>query len=200
MSVHTTASAVAKSVSLCVLLVLCAAPAFAAASAEGFIKDRQQQLTKLLKAPETPATQQKIDGIVDAMFDYSRLARESLGAEWGRRSDAERQEFESLFRRLVKRAYRKNLKKTLDYEVIYKREVKGNDTYRVETVAKHRTDLRKEPISIVYVLRKAGDTYKVADVETEKSSLLMNYKRQFARVLKKDGWAGLIRRMKKKLS
>ncbi|MDH3728739.1 MAG: ABC transporter substrate-binding protein [Myxococcales bacterium] len=48
-------------------------------------------------------------------------------------------------------------------------------------------------------MRPAGDDWKVFDVFTDEVSLVKNYKRQFRRVIKDEGWSGLIGRMEKKL-
>ncbi len=45
----------------------------------------------------------------------------------------------------------------------------------------------------------AGDEWKVFDIFTDEVSLVKNYKRQFRRVIKEEGWSGLIGRMEKKL-
>jgi ABC-type transporter MlaC component len=41
---------------------------------------------------------------------------------------------------------------------------------------------------------------KVFDIFTDVVSLVKNYKRQFRRVIKDEGWGGLIGRMEKKLN
>ena len=46
----------------------------------------------------------------------------------------------------------------------------------------------------------AGKDWKVFDIFTDDVSLVKNYKRQFRRVIKEEGWKGLIERMEKKLN
>ena len=46
----------------------------------------------------------------------------------------------------------------------------------------------------------AGKEWKVFDIFTDEVSLVKNYKRQFRRVIKEEGWSGLIGRMEKKLN
>ena len=45
-----------------------------------------------------------------------------------------------------------------------------------------------------------GQEWKVFDIFTDDVSLVRNYKRQFRRVIKDEGWDGLIDRMEKKLA
>ena len=47
---------------------------------------------------------------------------------------------------------------------------------------------------------RIGDDWKVIDIVTEGSSLVNNYKNQFHRIIQKDGYEALIKRMKDKLA
>jgi phospholipid transport system substrate-binding protein len=127
------------------------------------------------------------------------LAKESLGEHWAQLSESERNEFRTVLRQLVRNAYRKNLRKTLDYGVEYRGEEKASSGFLVRTIARHRTNPREEPVSIDYLVHKVDGRWRVHDIVTEGSSLVNNYKNQFRRVIKKNGFAELMRRMKKKL-
>ena len=100
---------------------------------------------------------------------------------------------------MVQRAYRKNLNKTIHYEIAVTGESKGNAGMVVRTVAKSKKNAREEPIAIDYVVRRVDGAWRVQDIVTEGSSLVNNYRRQFSRIIKKKGFDDLMRRMKKKL-
>ncbi len=174
--------------------------ALADSAAESFVKERQTQLAALLKAGKSKGNEEKISRIFDGMIDYGVLARESLKNDWGSRSDAERVAFECVLKQLVQNAYRGNLDKTLEYAVTYRGEAKGKRGLVVRTVAKSTTNAREEPVTIDYVIAKQGDKLLVVDIVTEGSSLVSNYRSQFRRIIKKDGFAELMKRMKKKLA
>jgi len=159
------------------------------------MKEKQAELFSLVKqgAPK------KIETAFDALLDYDALAQASLRAHWDARSDAERREFTQVLKQLVQRAYRRNLDRTVNYDVSFEGETQQADRFVVKTVAKSRKDAREEPISIDYVVRKSGDSFRVADIVTEGSSLVNNYNQQFNRIIKKDGFPELLRRMKGKL-
>lgn len=176
-----------------------AGPAGAQGTAEDFVRERQAELTSLLRKPDTAANQQQIAAVFDQLLDYDRLARESLGAYWEQRTPEERQEFQALLMQLVQRAYRKNLRKTLDYEVTFKGQDAAKNGYLVQTVARHRTNRREEPVSVDYLLHKVDGQWRVYDIVTEGSSLVGNYRSQFRRIIKKDGFPEVLERMKKKL-
>ncbi|MEZ4224187.1 MAG: ABC transporter substrate-binding protein [Polyangiaceae bacterium] len=177
-------------------LMLVAPVASAGDSPEGFIKDRQAKLAGLLKAK---ASDSKIEAVFDEMLDYDTLGKESLGKHWDDRSAEERREFQTVLKRLVRNAYRKNLKKTLDYDVSYKGEGKARAGTLVRTVATSRANKREEPVAIDYLIHKVDGKWRVYDITTEGSSLTRNYRSQFNRVIKKKGFAELMRRMKSKL-
>ena len=165
-----------------------------------FVKTRQTELAALVKKGGGAENKKKIETVFDAILDYDALAQGSLRDHWNERSDAERREFQDVLKQLVQRAYRKNLDRTLDYEVTFGETAQEAQTYLVKTVAQNRKNAREEPISIDYSLHKAGADWKIRDIVTEGSSLVANYQQQFNRIIKKDGFAELMRRMKKRLA
>ena len=48
------------------------------------------------------------------------------------------------------------------------------------------------------MLHQVGGQWRIFDVVTEGSSMVMNYRNQFGRIIKKDGFAELLRKMKSK--
>ena len=184
---------------------LLSSSALADTGAELFMKAKQAELEAVAKANKGSARDEKFAQVFDTMLDYAHLARAALEDYWEGRSEAERAEFQGLLTRLVQRAYRKNLDKTANYEVTFKGEVAVEGGTLVQTVAKNKGDARSEPVSIDYVLSQVDGKWRVHDIVTEGSSLVKNYRRQFARIIRKKkpdeaaGFADLISRMKKKL-
>jgi phospholipid transport system substrate-binding protein len=182
-------------------LVVCAAalavaPVAFAASAEDFVKAKQTELMKLVKAGKPDA---EVDKVFDQVLNYRVLAEAALGEHWAERTDAERDEFTALLSKLVRNSYRKNIKKTLGYDVAYKGTDKGKDGEVVHTVATNVKDSREEPMSIDYVVRADPAGQRVVDVVTEGSSMVMNYRSSFNRIMKKGGFAEVLKRMRKKV-
>jgi phospholipid transport system substrate-binding protein len=179
------------------LILTLSLPALGAAeSPRDFMKEKQSELTSLVKKG---GSAKKIEGVFDGLLDYDALARASLRDHWEGRTDAERREFMGILKQLVQRAYRKNLDRTVDYDVRFEGETREADRFVVRTTAQSKVNAREEPISIDYVVKKVGDAWRVQDIVTEGSSLVQNYQQQFNRVIKKDGFPELLRRMKTKL-
>lgn len=173
--------------------------AHAGATATEVVKNKQTALFDLLKQSGS-TSQSKITATFDEMLDYSALAEASLGNEWQARSAAERTEFTDLLKQLVRRAYERNLKKTLGFEIQYLGEENAGSTMVVKTKAVSRTNVREEPIEISYKMLDKQGNWKIQDILTEGVSLVSSYRTQFTKVVKKDGFPRLIVKMKDKLA
>ena len=177
-----------------------AAPAHAAESAQDFIQSRQSQVTQLVRQAPGAQRDKQVAAVLDGMIDYEELAKRSLSAHWGDLTEPQRKEFTDVLRGLVRRNYERNIKNILDYRVEYLGEEPGTGGVVVRSRASSASNAREEPISIDYQLLKAGGGWRVVDVVTEGSSLVGNYRNQFHRVIQKDGYDVLVRRMKEKLA
>lgn len=185
---------------IAVLLSITSTVAFAAApDAQDFVRERHEQLVALLQQPKSSAREGKVSSSIDEVFDYQQLAMRSLGDEWAKRTDAERKQFQDLLEQLVRKTYRKSINTTLGYSVEYRGTRKSGEDTIVSTIAKHKTDKRKAPISIDYVLTPAGSRWRAVDVVIEGSSLVGNYRSQFTRIIKKKGFSELVEKMKHRI-
>lgn len=164
-----------------------------------FVKGKQTELTSLIKAGG-PGSSKKIETVFDTILDYDALAQDSLREQWAQRSEAERKEFQEVLKQLVQRAYRKNLDRTANYDVHFEGQSQGEKADIVRTVAQNRKNAREEPVSIDYVVHRVAGTWRIRDIVTEGSSLVNNYHQQFTRIIKKDGFGELMRRMRNKLA
>lgn len=190
-------SFVSGALALALLVGAAFAPGVAhAASAQDHLKAKQAELSALVKSEAT----EKLTTVFDELLDYTALAEGSLGDQWGKLSEDQRSEFRKLLVTLIQRAYKKSIKETLSYDISFLGEASEAKGTLVRTVAKHKTDARKEPLRIDYLLHQAGGKWRVVDIVTEDSSLVANYRAQFRRVIEKKGFAGLIEVMAKKVA
>lgn len=182
------------------LSVLVSAGAALAQSATDVVRTKQTALFSLIKQPASAANQDKIQRLFDEMLDYSGLAKASLADEWAARTDAERQEFSNILKQLVRKAYEKNLKKTVTFRIDYVGQDPVDSAELVRTRATNQANSRDEPVEIDFKMVKDGSSWKVADIVTEGSSLVRNYRNQFTRIIKRDGFPALIKKMNDKLA
>jgi len=165
-----------------------------------FVKAKQSELSALVKKGNGADNKKKIESVFDAILDYDALAQGSLRGNWDDRTPAERREFQDVLKQLVQRAYRRNLDRTLDYGITFGGTEQQAGNAVVRTIAQNRKNAREEPISIDYDVHQVGGVWRIDDIVTEGSSLVANYQQQFNRIIKKDGFAELMRRMKKRLA
>jgi phospholipid transport system substrate-binding protein len=170
-----------------------------AGNATDVVKAKQGTLFDLLKQGGA-ASQPKIGAIFDEMLDYQSLAEASLGNEWAARSDAEKAEFSDLLKQLVRKSYEKNLKKTLNFNLEYAGEGSKAGAVVVKTKATSKTNAREEPVTIDYVMVEKNGAWRIKDIVTDDVSLVSSYRSQFTKIIKKDGFPALIKKMKDKLA
>lgn len=161
---------------------------------------KQGQVTSLLHEPESADRDRKVAQVLDSMIDYDALAKRSLAGHWDDLSAAQRKEFSGLLKQLVQRSYQKNIQGILDWNVEYLSEEPADPGVTVHTRATSKTNPRADPVTIDYALAERSGSYRVDDIVTEGSSLVGNYKNQFNRILQKDGYDALIRRMRQKIA
>jgi phospholipid transport system substrate-binding protein len=172
-------------------------PAFGA-EAENFVKGKQAELSDLVSKAKSAEDEKRLDSAFDSVFDYENLAKSTLKDSWEQRTPAERTEFTTLLKDLVRNAYRRNIKKTLGYEIDYKGEEDGDAGKVVRTVAHNKKNLREEPVSIDYVVHQVDGKWLINDIVTEGASLAHTYRNQFRKIIDKKGFDELLKRMKAK--
>lgn len=174
-------------------------------TAEAFLRERHQSVERILARAarsETDRTRRQadLDTALGGLLDYDALAAAALVDHWSGLQAAQRTEFVTLLRQLVQRSYRGNLESTRNFLIRYT----GNDTrgqvHIVHTVARSRTNGRAPEVGIDYELRQDGSSWKVTDVVTDGVSLVRNYRSQFHRIVQRDGWDALIRRMRERVA
>ena len=184
-----------------VLALALSAPAAAlAGTATDVVQSKQSALFNLVKQTASASNEKKIGAIFDEMLDYSALAEASLGSEWAARNDAERAEFSDILKQLVQKAYEKNLRKTIDFQIDYLGETPKAGAVTVLTKATSKVNAREEPIEISYKMVEKDGTWRINDIITEGVSLVSSYRNQFTKVIRKDGFPALIKKMKDKLA
>ena len=170
-----------------------------AEKAETFIRTKHNRVRQVLRKPDTPKRAEELTVLLGEFLDYDRLAKLSLDKEWVKRTPRERDHFVSLLRQLVERQYQRNMESTLEYKVKWVGTEPIETGVKVKSSAKSITKKRQPPVTIDYSMSPANKDWKVFDIFTDEVSLVKNYKRQFRRVIKDEGWSGLIGRMERKL-
>ncbi|MBK8168775.1 MAG: ABC transporter substrate-binding protein [Sandaracinaceae bacterium] len=175
------------------------------ADPEEFLRERHQTVERILSRPaRTEADRARRQGELNTqlthLLDYDSVAATALVDHWNGLSAAQRTEFVSLLRQLVERSYSRNLESTHNYVVRYAGVQAQNGASIVRTYARSRSNGRAPEVSIDYTLRQTDGVWKVTDVTTDGVSLVRNYRSQFHRIVQRDGWDALMRRMRERLA
>lgn len=172
-----------------------------AKAAEAFIRTKHNRVRAVLRQPDTPKRAQRLTVLLGEFLDYEKLARLSLDREWDKRTPKERARFVSLLRQLVERQYQRNMESTLQYKVSWVgTEPVDSDSVLVKSSARSQKKKRQPAITIDYTMSPYRKEWRVWDIWTDGVSLVKNYRRQFRRVIRDEGWKGLIKRMEDRLN
>lgn len=133
--------------------------------------------------------------VIEARFDFAEMAKRSLGAEWRRLKPSQQQEFVELFTDLLRDAYVADIESYKGEKVVYTRETQEDQFATVHTMIRSPDGTE---YSLEYRLQLIGKEWKAYDVVIENVSIVNNYRSQFARLINKSSYEGLIRALKEK--
>jgi phospholipid transport system substrate-binding protein len=136
-----------------------------------------------------------LDSAIGTIFDYQEMAKLSLGVHWRDRSPAERQEFVKLFKTLLEKSYADKIESYNNEKITYLKEIP--DGGNTEVKSKIITPKREE-FTLDYRLKKEGAKWMVYDVVIEGVSLVANYRSQFNRIVRNQGYDALVKKLKDK--
>jgi len=194
---------------LVVLLMLLAVPAFAGTPGPGtqVVKQANEKISALLKQKAPAGSKEekdlaaKVTTSVRDFLDIDELGKRAMVDQWGKLKPDEQTQFLSTLRSLIEDNYVRGLRANLEYTVEYGGESVDKDGNTVVTTTiKTKRHGRPYNIEVDYVLKKEGDKQRALDVKTDGVGLVENYRQQFDKIIERDGFAGLIAKMKKKQS
>jgi phospholipid transport system substrate-binding protein len=165
------------------------------------LRQSVDKLISILNDPQLKGEQkrnerrQKLKEVLYQRFDFTEMARRSLGSEWRRRTPEEQKEFVRLFTDLLERAYLDKIESYSGEKVLYLKDREDGNYAEVETKIVDKTG---QEYSLDYRLHKVNGDWKVYDVIVEDVSLVGNYRSQFSRVLAKSSFDELLKTMKEK--
>lgn len=154
-------------------------------------------------SPADKKVKAEIKALAATLLDYEELSKESLKRHWGEMTPAQRTEFVAVFQELIERHYVKQVKTGIDYGVTYKNEKVTGTKADVKTVVRVKRKGRMADTVVDYKMLLRGGKWRVWDImtdEDEYSSLVMNYRSEFNKLWDKDGFAGIMKRLRKKLA
>ena len=135
--------------------------------------------------------------LIQSRFDFSEMAKRSLGSHWTALNANERREFIDAYTQMLLRFFGRSVRAAGDETIEYQREVRDGILASVETkvVSGSHDDL-----AIDYQLHDIDGQWKVYDMVIDHISIVNNYRAQFERVIAKSSIKELLQRMKQSAS
>lgn len=160
------------------------------------------QIDKAVKILEDPELKKhpvqrrvQVRQVANDIFDFQETAKRSLARHWAPRTQAERDEFVSLFSDLLERSYIGKIELYGGEKIQFVGEtVEGEGAVvRTKLLTKQGTE-----IPIDYRMLRRSDRWLVYDVVIEGVSLISNYRTQFNKIITTSSYEELIKKMKTK--
>jgi len=151
-------------------------------------------------SPEADLQKSVARRLIDHAMDYREISRRALGRNWDRLSEDDRAEFVTDLGKLIQnRSLSRGLDIAPDVRVHFDREsVSERGTASVyATIVPPPKPRSPRSVEVEYRLIWKGDHWAVYDVVTDGDSLLEGYRAQFDRIIARESFAGLMRRMKR---
>lgn len=165
-----------------------------------FIKAKYENVIKLLGEKPSKERDEKLDKALDELVDYDDMAKSVLGDEAGKRKPEEVAAFTKTLKELIKLNYKKKLQDITQYTVKYKAETADGSDTKVQTEAADSSNKKAVPVVIDYKVRKKGAGWIVVDIIPEDSSYVKTYNKELMKVVKKEGWDAMMKKLDDKLA
>jgi len=139
---------------------------------------------------------EKVMASASEHFDFREMSKRVLGKTWRTLSADEQTYFANLFTSLLEHAYLSKIEDYSKQKVEFKKQhIKGQRAQVTTTL----TD-RNGTITVSYIMILKNDVWKVYDIVVEGVSLVRNYMSQFKGILRKEGYASLLKQVENKVT
>ena len=149
-------------------------------------------------SPEHDAKRSEMRKIVDGFLDYEELAKRALARHWEEITPKQRTEFVGVLRDLIERNYIKQVHGQPNYELRFTKEAIMGSEATVSATLETSNEGKKVTVEMEYKLLYK-DRWLVYDVITDEQGMLENYRAEFNKIITKESFDALIKRMKKRL-
>jgi phospholipid transport system substrate-binding protein len=166
------------------------------------IKTGLDQVIAVFNDQRMPLNQrrEKLRSMSLQYFDFDSMAKSSLGPHWGDLTPAQRGQFVPLFTEFIQDAYLSKMEQATVERIrqeaqtanvrFLKQTYFGSDYAEVfSTVA---LEDQKDPLAVDYLMHQKNGEWRVYDVTVDAISLIANYRNQFNRIIRNEGYQKLI--------
>ena len=185
---------------LAVILPLAFSPLPVAAGtlddAIAFVQNLGDNVIEVLKAPDTTPEQRRVkfEELLDRSFAVDTIGRFALGRYWRAATPEQRMEYLRLFRLFVLSTYASRLDgySGQSFSVVEAHPIDDKDTL----VNTEVSQANAQPLRVDYRVRARHGDYKIVDVMVEGISLITTQRSEFASIINRKGFDGLLELMR----
>ncbi len=134
-----------------------------------------------------------IQEVILRSFYFDAMAGQALGSHWSSLDEAKRNEFKTLFRDLFQDSYTRLVLDFLKQETVT---FAKEDNLKGRVLVKTVIQRLNEEIPVDYILAEIDQRWLIEDVKIDGVSIVENYQKAFARVIKHESYDGLLRKMR----
>lgn len=151
-------------------------------------------------SPERDVRNAEVRKVVGGFLDFEELSRRALAKHWEKLTPVQRVDFVQTLRDLVERNYVSQIHGQPDYDLKFEKERKTDGDASVNATLSTVARKKKVKVALEYKLIWKNGRWVVYDVVTDDQSLIENYRAEFNKIINKEGFDALLKRMKKKLA
>lgn len=183
------------------LLMTVTIPSWGAVSPVDEVKKTVDEVVRILsdtdmKKPQNEQKRRKaLKSAIGQVFDHAEMAKRAMGQNWKDLSPAQRKEFIDLFATLLENSYAGKIESYNNEKITYLKEVLDGDYAEVKSRV---ITAKRDEYTLDYRLLREGERWRVYDVVIEGVSLVSNYRSQFNKIVKAQGYQELVKKMKAK--
>jgi phospholipid transport system substrate-binding protein len=172
-------------------------------SAEDTVNNLHTELLLAMQLPEKTSVAKRIETlkpVIEASFDFPTIARIILSDSWGSLSNEQRSVFQDTLQRLSVATYADHFSKFSGEKFLVTR---VNDKKKLTIVDTRLIPLNgsvdDNSISMRYLLTRKDDRWQIINVIAQGVSDLALKQAEYAYVIKKDGFKGLVSQLNDKI-
>ena len=136
----------------------------------------------------------KLRQVINPRFNFEEMSKRSLGTYWKEITPEQQKDFVTTFSDLLARTYLSKIETVQEGMVKFDGEKVDFPRALVKTIVKYKGD----NFPLDYKLLNQDGSWKVYDVIIENIGLVANYRNEFAGIIRKESFEGLMKRLRDK--
>ena len=141
------------------------------------------------------AHRKQLREVIDARFSYEQMGMRSLAQDWNDRTPEEKKQFVELFGKLLENSYASKIESYRDEKINYTTEDIKDGYAMVKTEIVRKSDT----IPVDYKLINVNGQWLIYDFIIEGVSIIRNYRSQFGKIILKESYSGLVKKLTAKI-